>query len=72
MNLMNKCTSKEIKLMEQADVKIENRDYTIDELKKVERDITEFIMNHSTKNGSISKLQNEYQSVYRTLNVKEK
>lgn len=70
MNLVNNCTNKEIELIKNAGVSIENRDYTIDELKRVERDITEFIMNHSSKDGSIGKLQNEYQSIFRILNVK--
>ena len=38
-------------------------------LKKIERDITEYIMNHSSKDGSMGKLQNEYDSIFRTLNV---
>lgn len=70
MNLLNICTKNEIKLIENAGIRIENKEYTTDELKRVERNITEFIMNHSTKNGRITELQNEYQSVYRTLNVK--
>lgn len=71
MNLLNICTKNEIKLIENAEIRIENKEYTTEELKRVERNITEFIMNHSTKNGKITELQNEYQSVYRTLDVKQ-
>lgn len=70
MNLMNKCTNKEIELMKNAGVDLENRDYSNDELKRIEHNITEFIMNHSSKDGSIGKLQNEYDGIYRTLDVK--
>ena len=69
MNLLNKCTDKEVKLMKNAGVYLENKDYSSEELKKIERDIAEFIMNHSSKDGSIGKLQNEYDSIFRTLNV---
>lgn len=69
MNLLNKCTNKEIELMKNAGVYIENKDYSNEELKKFERDITEYIMNHSSKDGSMGKLQNEYDSIFRTLNV---
>ena len=71
MNLLNICTKNEIKLIENAGIRIENKEYTTDELKRVERNITEFIMNHSTKNGKITELQNEYQSVYRILDVRK-
>lgn len=70
MNLLNKCTDKEIELMKKAGVYIENKEYTNDELQKVEREITEYIMNHSSKDGSIGKLQNEYQSIFRTIDIK--
>lgn len=67
MNLINKCTDKEIELMKKAGVYVEDKEYTNDELQKVEREITEYIMNHSSKDGSIGKLQNEYQSIFRLL-----
>lgn len=70
MNLISKCTNKEIELIKNAGVYLENRDYSNEELKRVERNITEYIMNHSSKDGSIGKLQNEYQSIFRTLDIK--
>ena len=69
MNLLNKCTEKEQKLMKNAGVYLEDKDYSYNELKRIEHNITEFIMNHSSKDGSIEKLQNEYDGIYRILNV---
>ena len=69
MNLLNKCTDKEVKLMKNAGVYLEDKDYSSEELKRIEHNITEYIMNHSSKDGSIGRLQNEYDSIYRTLNV---
>ncbi len=70
MNLINKCTDKEIELMKKAGVCVEDREYSNDDLQKVEREITEYIMSHSSKDGSIGKLQNEYQSIFRTIDIK--
>lgn len=69
MNLINKCTDKEIDLINQAGIIIENKDYSSDELKRIEREITEYIMNHSSKNGDIRKLSNEYSKVFEIINV---
>ena len=69
MNLLNKCTEKEVKLMKNAGVYLENKDYSYEELQRIEHNITEFIMNHSSKDGSIGKLQSDYESIYRTLNI---
>ena len=56
--------------MEKAGVCVEDREYSNDDLQKVEREITEYIMSHSSKDGSIGKLQNEYQSIFRTIDIK--
>ena len=69
MNILNKCTEKEIELMKNAGVYLENKDYSNEELQRIEHNITEFIMNHSSKDGSIGKLQNEYESIYRALDI---
>lgn len=66
MNLLNKCTTNDIKLLEKAGIYIENKDYSKEELRKYEMSIEEFIMSHSSKNGDINKLSNQYNSV---LNV---
>ena len=64
MNLLNKLTEKEINLLQTAGVKIEkNKDYAIEEKKQICMQVSEFIMSHSSKNGDISKLQNDYSTV---------
>lgn len=68
MNLLDKCTNNEINLMKEAGIIVENRNYTNDDLKKVEHDIVEYIMNHSSKD--IQNLQSKYQSIFRTIDVK--
>lgn len=69
MNLADKCTEKEVRLLKDVGINIENKDYSQEEIKKIERDIAEYIMNHSSKNGSIGRLQNEYQSIFRILDI---
>ena len=68
MNLLDKCTNNEINLMKEAGIIVENREYTNEELKKVEHNIVEYIMNHSSKD--IQNLQSKYQSIFRTIDVK--
>mgnify|MGYP001061724669 FL=1 len=70
MNLLNRCTTKEIKLLENIGLNVEDKDYTNEELRRYESQIEDFIMSHSTKNGDISKLSNQYNSILNTL-VKE-
>lgn len=70
MNLLNKCTKKEIELMRQAGIIVEDRDYTNEELKKCESQIVDFIMSHSSKNKEIDNLHNQYSSIFRTIAVK--
>lgn len=70
MNLLNECTKNEIELIEKAGFKIEDKDYTSEELKRCETEITEYIMSHSSKNGDISKLSNEYSNIFRVFDTK--
>lgn len=63
MNLLNKCTTNEIKLLENIGISVENKEYTNEELRRCEREIEEFIMSHSTKNGDISKYSSQYNSI---------
>ena len=70
MNLLNVCTKNEIELIENAGFKVEDKDYTREELRKCETQITEYIMSHSSKNGDIGKLSNEYSSIIRTFDMK--
>lgn len=63
MNLLNKCTTNEIKLLENIGINVENKEYTNEELRRCEREIEEFIMSHSTKNGDIGKYSSQYNSI---------
>lgn len=67
MNLLDKCTTNEIKLLEKAGIIVENRDYTNEEIRRCECQIEEFIMNHSTKNGDIGRLSNQYNGILNAL-----
>jgi len=70
MNLLNKCTTNEIKLLENIGLNVEDKDYSREELRKYEVYIEEYIMSHSSKNGDISRLSNQYNRILNTL-VKE-
>ena len=67
MNLLDKCTKSEIKLLENIGINIEDKEYTNEELRRYENQIEDFIMSHSTKNGDISKLSNQFSSILNTL-----
>lgn len=67
MNILNECTKQEVELIEKAGVNIENKDYNQEELKRCKMQIIDYIMSHSSKNGDISKLQNEYSNVFRYI-----
>lgn len=43
--------------------RLENRDYTKDEYRKMESEVIEYIMSQSFKNGDISKARDELDSV---------
>ena len=68
MELFN---NKELELLRKAGVNVENKqDFTNDDKKYIFRQVSEYIMNHSSKNGDIGRLQNEYESIFRVVNVK--
>lgn len=68
MELFN---NKELELLKKAGVNVENKqEYTTDDKKYIFRQVSEFIMSHSTKNGDIVRLQNEYESIFRVVNIK--
>ena len=67
MNLMKQFSKEEIKLLSNAGINVEDIDYNKEELKKCELEIEEFIMSHSTKNGDIAQLSNQYSSILNTL-----
>ena len=55
---------KEMELLKRSGVYLENKEYTPEEIKRWEIEISEYIMNHSSKNGDISKLNLEYTTIY--------
>ena len=68
MELFN---NNEIELLKKAGVNIENKqEYTNEDKKYIFSQVTEFIMSHSSKNGDIARLQNEYESIFKVVNVK--
>ena len=67
MNLKKEFKKEEIELLQVAGVNVEDREYSKEALRKCEMDIEEFIMSHSSKNGDISKLSNQYYGILNTL-----
>ena len=63
MNLKKELSNNEIGLLTKAGVNVEDKEYTKEELKKCEFEIEEFILSHSSKNGDIDKLHNEYNAI---------
>lgn len=70
MNLIESCTTKDIKLLENIGINVEDRNYTNEEIKKYEYEITDYIMSQSSKNGDIPKMLNQFSGVLNIL-VKE-
>jgi len=67
MNLKNKLNEKEIKLLENAGINIEDREYSKQELERCAFNIQDYIMSHSLKNGDINKIINQYNGILDTL-----
>lgn len=68
MELFN---NKELELLKRAGVNIEGKqEFTNEDRNHIFRQVSDFIMSHSSKNGDIGRLQNEYESIFRTMNVK--
>lgn len=70
MNLLNECNRSEIELIEKAGITIENKDYSKEELKRCQLQIVEYIISHSSKNGDIDKLSNQYSSIFKIIEAK--
>lgn len=67
MNLLEKCTTKEINLLKDIGLNIEDREYSSEELRRCENYIEEYIMSQSSKNGDITRLSNEYNGILNIL-----
>lgn len=62
MNPYNIFDTQEIKKIERIET-LENREYTIDEIVRMENKILLDIMGNSSKNGDIDKAREEYKSI---------
>jgi len=67
MNFMKQFSNKEKELLNKAGIKVEDREYNTEELKKYELEIGEYIMSHSAKNGDIPKLHEQYSDILHTF-----
>lgn len=67
MNLYSKISNNEIKLLNNAGIKIEDKDYSQEDFSRMEQQIIEYIMSASSKNGDIDKLRNQYESIFRVI-----
>ena len=67
MNLFKKLNDNEQYMLKDIGLNIENRDYSAEELGKYETSIEEFIMSHSSKNGDIEKVRQQYDSILKTI-----
>ena len=65
MNLYKEMDNKEIELLKNAGVKVEDKEYSQEDFKKIEQQVVEFIMFASSKNGEIDKRRNQYDSIFR-------
>ena len=67
MNLKNSLNEKEINLLEQAGICVEDRDYNKQELERCAFNIQDYIMSHSLKNGDINKVSDKYEEILNRL-----
>lgn len=70
VNLLNKCRKKDIELIKQAGVVLEDKDYNSEQLERCEQKIIDYIMSHSSKNNEIDKLRNQYSGIFRIIENK--
>lgn len=70
MNLYKEMSNNEIELLKNAGINVEDKEYKNEDLKQFESKIVEYIMSASSKNGEIDKRRNQYDSIFRTINIK--
>ena len=66
MNLINELNEEQIRLLKEADIKVENKDYSIDECKYVVGQVMRHIMSFSKKD--IRDVANKYEKVINKIN----
>ena len=67
MNLYKELNDNEQNMLKDIGINIENRNYSVEELRKYEVDVEDFIMSHSSKNGDIDKVKQQYNSILNIL-----
>ncbi len=71
MNLYEVMNDKELELLSNAGIKIEeNKDYLKEDFKIMEQQIVDYIMSASSKNGDIDKRRNQYESIFKIIDIK--
>ena len=69
---MGTFNNNDIKLLKTAGIDADiDKEYSKDEMNSMCTQITEFILNHSSKNGDIARLRNEYDNLIRITNMKQ-
>lgn len=63
MSIFKNLTNKDKELLANAGVHIEDREYSKNELSHFGVKIEEYIMSHSTKNGDISRVSQQYEKL---------
>lgn len=72
MNLKIDLSKNDQDLLQELGIKIENKDYTPEELKTFTNSIGEYIFNQSSKNGDIARAVDNYGELLRILIKNEK
>lgn len=67
MNLYKELNDNEQNMLKDIGINVENRNYSVEELRKYEVDVEDFIMSHSSKNGDIDKVKQQYNSILNIL-----
>ena len=67
MNLRNSLNENDIKLLENAGINVEDREYSKQELERCAFNIQDYIMSHSSKNGDMNRISNQYNEILNTL-----
>lgn len=67
MNLKVELTEKNQKLLNEIGLKVENREYSKEEIKRFTNSIGEYIFSQSTKNGDLSKATARFNNLMQIL-----
>ena len=71
MNFKKDFSIEKQNLLQQADVNVEDKNYTSDEIRNALNRVCSYIMSQSTKNGDLSKLIIKYNSIIDDLSKNE-